>query len=80
MSYDDPVTLGELLRRIDRFESAMATSLDRLVSKEAYDALVDDVTELRDSRKWLARAVALQFIVMVGTILTALVLRGVPAS
>jgi hypothetical protein len=63
----DEITLGELARRLDRFESRIDQQFVgvhrqieslQFVSRDAFDALVDRVDALEESGQWRYRLLA----------------------
>jgi hypothetical protein len=86
---DDPVTLGELSRRLDamerRFESEfgkLGRSIDSLqfVHHDQYraerDAIVHRVDELEDTHKWIVRAVVASILFPLIVTIVGVVLIG----
>jgi hypothetical protein len=66
----DPVTLGELSRRLDREFTDLKRAIEiqnlQYVLRDRYDAemgvLRAEITEIKDGKKWLVRAMALAFV------------------
>lgn len=59
-------TNTELGRIVTRLERAVEKVEERTPSRDAHDALVQDVTELKEAQRWLSRAVA-------GAMITAII-------
>lgn len=68
---DDPVTLGELKRSLDRIERRLDSFVSQDVHREQYTALSSRVDRIESNNQWLWRTIGGTFLTIVVTALLA---------